>query len=89
MWYEKYEKLNSVLFTYENSGKRLGFPPPYRNRMDYDLNTIDIYGEHGMEQLWHIIGYSEQLPFYPDYPAVGIMFEDNDFEKVWWHYMKE
>lgn len=86
-WYEKYEKLNSILFTYDNSGKKLNFPPPYKSRRNKEYDTIDIEGKYGMNKLYRILGYSEELPFYGNYPCVGIMFENlYNFEKIWWHY---
>jgi len=90
-WYEKYKKLNPSLFTWENSGQRLGDAPPYRSRRNDDYYIIDIYGEYGMDQIYKIVGYSENPPFHAKgYPSVAIMFERTDtFEKIWWHYEKE
>ena len=40
-----------------------------------------------MNQIYKILGYTEEPPFYAAYPCVAIMFEDlQTFEKIWWHY---
>jgi len=90
-WYEKYAKLNPALFTWENSGQRLGDAPPYHAKMDGDLNTIDIEGKYGIDQVYKLLGYTENPQFNAKgYPAVAIMFERCDtFEKIWWHYMSD
>jgi len=86
-WYEKYKKLNSVLFTYDNSGKKLNLPPPYKSRRNKDYDTVDIEGKYGMDQLYKIIGWTMEPPFKAAYPCVAIMFENlYNFEKIWWHY---
>lgn len=86
-WYEKYEKLNPILFTYDNSGKKLALGPPYRSRRNDNFDTIDIEGCYGMDQIFKILGYTEEPPYKAQYPCVAIMFEDlHNFEKIWWHY---
>jgi hypothetical protein len=78
-WFEKYEQLGSVLFTLENSGKRLGDAPPYRCRRNAEYDIIDIRGEHSMNKVYRIVGYTENPPFFPaGYSAVAIMFERID-----------
>jgi len=90
MWYKKYKELNSMLFTYDNSGKKFNLPPPYKNRRNKDFDTIDIEGLYGMDQLYRIIGYTETPPFTTSYPCVAIMFEDlHTFKQIWWHYERE
>lgn len=90
-WYEKYEKLDSVLFTWENSGQRLGDAPPYRSKRNKEFDMVDIEGIYGTEAIYKILGYTENPPFHAKgYPSVSIMFERTDnFEKIWWHYEKE
>jgi len=86
-WFEKYAELPSILFTFENSGNRLGDSPPYRSRRDDNFNVVDIVGEYGMSQIYKILGYTESPPFKARYPSVAIMFEDlGTFGKIWWHY---
>ena len=88
LWYKKYTKLPSYEFTYVNSGKNRCEVPPYNVKYNKDLDNVEsIHGEWGMDQMWKIIGYSEQLPFQTSYDAIGIMFENQiTFEKIWWHY---
>lgn len=90
-WYEKYEELNSAMFTWENSGQRLGSAPPYRSRRDEHFNTTDIYGEFGLDKMYKIVGYTENPPFDANgYPSVAIMFEEQtEFFKIWWHYERD
>jgi len=90
-WYAKYKKLNSTLFTWENSGQRLGDAPPYHEKHDEELNTLDIEGKYGIDQIYKVLGYTENPPFdAKGYPSVAIMFERCDtFEKIWWHYMSD
>ena len=87
-WYEKYQKINSSLFTWENSGQRLGDAPPYHCKRDENLYTQDIEGKYGMDKIYRIVGYTENPPFpAKEYQSVAIMFERLDtFEKIWWHY---
>jgi len=87
-WYNKYKKLNRILFTWENSGRRDGTGPPFYCVRDKDFNTVDIKGICGIDQVYKVVGYTETPPFSPcGYPSIGIMFEDlQTFEKVWWHY---
>jgi hypothetical protein len=87
MWFEKYEKLSSSLFIAENSGRKIANIAPYHQ----DFNTGEIKGLYGLERTWKVLGYSLELPFYPQtYQAVGIMFENqHDYEKIWWHYCFE
>jgi len=88
-WYEKYEKLNPNIFTLENWGKGVSIPP-YRTRRNAEFNIIDIYGEHGLNQIYRILGFTLSPPVIANYPCVAIMFErTDDFEKIWWHYEKE
>ena len=84
MWFEQYPKLNSILFTAENSGRKIGGVLPYHQ----DFNTGEIKGLYGLDKTWKVLGYSLELPFYPEtYPAIGIMFENQyNYEKIWWHY---
>lgn len=91
MWYKKYEKLSSSWFNFENSGKRSGFAPPWRVIYKKDLDVKCIKGEHGMNQLYKVLGYTEQPPFPAEgYEAIAIMFESqDDFEKTWWHFPKD
>ena len=87
-WYEKYEKLNSSLFSWENSGQRAEAAPPYHAKMNEHFDTIDIEGKYGMDQVYKLLGYTENPPFPTKYPSVAIMFEDlHTHEKIWWHYM--
>lgn len=88
MWYEQYKKLNSALFTHDNSAR--GEVPPFVDIRDDDLNTIGMKGMYGMDQIWGVVGYTESVPFPArGYEAIGIMFEDlATFEKKWWHYPK-
>lgn len=90
-WYEKYKKLNSEMFTRENSGQSLGSAPPYRSRRNKDYKTMDIYGDHGLDKMYKIVGYTENPPFNANgYPSVAIMFEEQtEFFMIWWHYEKD
>jgi len=89
-WYEKYEKLTSALFTLENSGRKIGEAPPYHAKRNADYDIEDIEGLYGMNQVFKIVGYTLDPPFPVRYPAVAIMFEDQQtFEKIWWHYLKD
>lgn len=72
-WFEKYPKLSSYKFTVENSGRTLHEP------------IIDV---EACYPRWEILGYSESLPFYTHYKAVGILFENTStFETMWFHYV--
>lgn len=87
-WYEIYPKLPAEEFTYENSGARSGFSPPYREVfIERSYTVAGIVGEFGNEQLYTVVGYSLDMPFRPKYNSVAVMFEERDtFEKTWWHF---
>lgn len=90
-WYEQFDEISSALFSWENSGQRLGNAPPYIDIMDDDSFMVGIKPYVGMDQLFRVVGYTEDPPFPPrGYVGIGIMFEDTtSFEKTWWHYSKE
>lgn len=93
-WYEKYELLNSSLFTWDNSGNRSGEAPPRGTKRDEDYNTTDLkepecyeYRQKDFEPL----GYTENPSFHArGYKSIGFMFLDKtNNDKIWWHYPKE
>ena len=90
-WYEKHKKLNAALFTWENSGKKLGDAPPYHNVRNDNFDIEGIEGIYGMEKIYKLLGYTEDPAFHAKgYPSVAIMFERQDtYEKIWWHYEVE
>lgn len=81
-WYHKYKRLNQMLFLLENSGRALNLPPPARRR---GRDDSDIMVEISAQE-WQIIGWTLHTPFYPDYPSVGVLFEDCDGQRIWWHF---
>jgi hypothetical protein len=88
-WWEKYEELNSSLFTSENSARRMGCPEIYRLSDDEELIPIKYY-----EDKYSIVGYTLNPPLFPrsiddDIQYIGIMFESTEtFEKVWFHFCR-
>jgi hypothetical protein len=88
MWYKKYPKLNSALFTFENSGKRSNDPPPY-SLIERGGELIDIKDKYSVSG-YKILGYTESPPFPAEgYLAIAVMFENGNFEKTWWHYPRD
>jgi hypothetical protein len=84
-WYHKYQRLNSALFTKENSGRSLGLAPPFRHV--YKGGGIsDISASYIHSSFYQLLGYTEHPPFFAPYPSVAIMFETEAGEKTWWHY---
>lgn len=79
------------MFTWENSGQRMGDAPPYRSRRNEVYETVDICGDHGLDKMYRLVGYTENPPFDANgYPSVAIMFEEQtDFFMRWWHYEKD
>ena len=90
-WWEKYEELNSCLFTNENSARSLRYPEIYR--LDDDERLIPM--KYNTDK-FKILGYTLNPPFNPpsrEYndglEYVSIMFEnEKTFEKVWFHYCR-
>lgn len=81
-WYEQYPKLSSAMFTYENSGNKANLSPPGRRSIGGDSIKLHF-------STWTILGYTLNPPFAPSYEAVAIMFEYPDFNKIWWHFLKD
>lgn len=72
-------QLPSHRFRYENSGRKSGEAPPYSIEENGDLTAwFSPYTP---------IGWIRNPPFKTDYPAIGIMFEDQDFNQIWWHFL--
>ncbi len=83
-WWKIYPKLNSALFTHENSGRSLGELQPFSETMDGGLKPIT-----GVSNMFTILGYTLDPPFAAPFPSVAIMFERNDdFSKIWFHYVR-
>lgn len=75
--YEKYPKISSSKFNYENSCRSIGCRFP------------DFYKVHeGVDNNWEIVGYTLNPPFDSNTKKpIGIMYENTKtFEKVWYHH---
>lgn len=38
---------------------------------------------------FRLLGYTLDPPFSPAYESVAIMFENSDYELMWWHFLKD
>lgn len=78
MKWNELPELPSRYFTYENSGRKENEAPPYSINKDGELFA------------WFItltpIGWTRNPPFRPEYPCIAIMFEDDEFNRIWWHF---
>lgn len=86
-WYEKYKKLNSCLFIYENSAKGLRSPAPFKHKSIEDDDLVRV--KHYPNSLdWEIMGYTLNPSFNPTYSNfVAIMFHNiKTGEKLWAHF---
>lgn len=90
-WYLKYPKLPKRLFVYEISAKYLQEVCPYD--IDYESSELklNVFGKYIKSTLkpigycMHPTGNSQWVKMY-DCNTVGIMFEDEDGHRVWWHF---
>lgn len=83
-WWEVYPQESSALFTLENSGKAKNLPPPYRAKFSGDNMELITYCCG-----WSIVGYTLNPPWGESDNTVAIMFEFQDGEKTWWHFLRE
>ena len=75
--YEKYPKLSSSLFNYENSCRVTAYQFPYFFKI-----------EEGTDKNWIIVGYTLNPPFTSNANRpIAIMHENTKtFERVWYHH---
>lgn len=84
-WYEKYPKLSSIDFTWNDCGIRLRQPRPYGQYLSGD-NYKELYQ---IDRNYRIIGYCLDTSIRPRRDMVAILFENiHDFERIWFHYMR-
>jgi len=89
-WFKKYINMNSSHFTYENGGNYLQIVLPYK----VSNVGIEDRGRIANSRRFHPIGYCLNIPDSTKYigdiecEQVGIMFENEKGERVWFHYPK-
>ena len=85
-WWETYQSINSAKFTIENSGNYLREACPYK--MCIDKDGIEPSSSEGCT----VMGYTLNPPGAEswqrryDMRTVGIMFEKENGDQVWFHF---